>query len=132
MDGGEFPMSLGTFMTIPKAPRGGAIAREQSFYLDIVHVDIAFGIVSPQVAFDNPSFLLIEPLITTGCLVSRICRMLQFLRLSDCFGQMQVCMLVASVVIATQNFLGQKLGNTLLIMLPTSLLPLQAANLPTV
>jgi hypothetical protein len=43
MDGGEFPMSLGTFMTIPKAPRGGAIAREQSFYLDIVHVDIAFG-----------------------------------------------------------------------------------------
>ena len=36
-------MSLGSFTTIPKAPRGGAIAREQSFYLDIVHVDIAFG-----------------------------------------------------------------------------------------
>ena len=43
MDGGEFPMSLGAFTTIPKAPRGGAIPREQSFYLDIVHVDIAFG-----------------------------------------------------------------------------------------
>ena len=43
MDGGEFPMSLGSFTTIPKAPRGGAIPREQSFYLDIVHVDIAFG-----------------------------------------------------------------------------------------
>jgi hypothetical protein len=28
---------------IPKAPRGKAIDREQSFYLDIVHVDIAFG-----------------------------------------------------------------------------------------
>ena len=43
MDGGEFPMSLGSFTTIPKAPWGGAIPREQSFYLDIVHVDIAFG-----------------------------------------------------------------------------------------
>ena len=43
MDGGEFPMSLGSFTTIPKSPRGGAIDREQSFYLDIVHVDIAFG-----------------------------------------------------------------------------------------
>ncbi len=43
IDGGEFPLSLGTFTTIPKAPRGGAIDREQSFFLDIVHVDIAFG-----------------------------------------------------------------------------------------
>ena len=43
LDGGEFPMSLGSFTTIPKAPRGGAIDREQSFYLGIVHVDIAFG-----------------------------------------------------------------------------------------
>lgn len=36
-------MSLGAFTTIPKAPRGRAIAHEQSFYLNIVHVDIAFG-----------------------------------------------------------------------------------------
>jgi hypothetical protein len=43
MDGGEFPVSLGAFTTIPKAPRGKAINREQYFYLDIVHVDIAFG-----------------------------------------------------------------------------------------
>lgn len=43
MDGGEFPMSLGSFTSIPKAPRGAAIDRERSFYLDIVHVDIAFG-----------------------------------------------------------------------------------------
>jgi hypothetical protein len=43
MDGGEFPVSLGASTTIPKAPRGKAINREQSFYLDIVHVDIAFG-----------------------------------------------------------------------------------------
>ncbi len=43
MDGGEFPVSLGAFTTIPKAPRGKAINHEQSFYLDVVHVDIAFG-----------------------------------------------------------------------------------------
>ena len=36
-------MSLGSFTSILKAPRGGAIDRERSFYLDIVHVDIAFG-----------------------------------------------------------------------------------------
>ena len=43
MDGGKFLVSLGAFTAIPKAPRGKAINREQSFYLDIVHVDIAFG-----------------------------------------------------------------------------------------
>ena len=40
---GEFPLSLGSYMTIPKAPRGGSIDREKSFFLNIVHVDIAFG-----------------------------------------------------------------------------------------
>jgi hypothetical protein len=43
IDGREFPVSLGALTTIPKAPRGGAIDRKQSFYLDIAHVDIAFG-----------------------------------------------------------------------------------------
>jgi hypothetical protein len=43
IDGGEFPVLLGAFMTIPKAPRGGAIDRKQSFYLHIVHIDITFG-----------------------------------------------------------------------------------------
>ncbi len=43
IDGGEFPLSLGTYTTIPKAPRGSAIDRKKSFFLDIVHVDIAFG-----------------------------------------------------------------------------------------
>ncbi len=42
IDRGEFPLLLGTFMTIPKAPRGGAIDHKQSFFLDIIHVDIAF------------------------------------------------------------------------------------------
>jgi hypothetical protein len=57
--------------------------------------------------------------------------MFQLFRLSDCFGQMQVHMLVASNVIATQNFSGQKSMNTLLIMHQTSLPLLLAANLPT-
>jgi hypothetical protein len=43
IDGGEFPLSLGSYTTIPKAPCGGSIDREDSFFLDVVHVDIAFG-----------------------------------------------------------------------------------------
>jgi hypothetical protein len=43
INGGEFPLLLGTYTTIPKAPHGSAINREQSFFLDIVHVNIAFG-----------------------------------------------------------------------------------------
>ncbi len=42
-NGGGVPLSLGTYTTIPKAPHGSTIDREQSFFLDIVHVDIAFG-----------------------------------------------------------------------------------------
>ena len=40
---GEFPLSLGTYTTIPKAPRGKPIDRIPSKCLDIVHIDIAFG-----------------------------------------------------------------------------------------
>jgi hypothetical protein len=40
---GEFPLSLGTYATILKAPRGKAIDRLPAKYLDIVHVDTAFG-----------------------------------------------------------------------------------------
>ncbi len=43
VDGGEFLLLLGSYTTIPKAPRGGSIDREKSFFLDIFHVDIAFG-----------------------------------------------------------------------------------------
>jgi hypothetical protein len=43
IDGGEFPLLLGAYTTIPKAPRGSTINRKQSFFLDIVHVNIAFG-----------------------------------------------------------------------------------------
>jgi hypothetical protein len=43
IDGGEFPLLLGTYTTISKAPRGSAIDRKKSFFLDIVHVNIAFG-----------------------------------------------------------------------------------------
>jgi hypothetical protein len=43
VDGGELPPSLGSFMTIPKAKKGGALNRTKYRYLDAVHVDIAFG-----------------------------------------------------------------------------------------
>ena len=43
VDGGEFPLALGTYTTIPKAKRGGPIDRTKYKYLDIVHCDIAFG-----------------------------------------------------------------------------------------
>jgi hypothetical protein len=43
IDGGEFLLLLGTFTTIPKAPHGSAIDRKQSFFLDVVHIDIIFG-----------------------------------------------------------------------------------------
>jgi hypothetical protein len=40
---GKFSLSLGTYATIPKAPCGKAIDRLPAKYLDIVHIDIAFG-----------------------------------------------------------------------------------------
>ena len=43
VDNGEFPASIGAYATIPKAARGKPIDRTPSKYLDIVHVDIAFG-----------------------------------------------------------------------------------------
>jgi hypothetical protein len=43
IDGGEFPLALGSYATIPKARRGGAIDHgAHSCFLDIVHLDIAF------------------------------------------------------------------------------------------
>jgi hypothetical protein len=41
---GEFPLSLGTYDTTPKAPRGKAIDQLPAKYLNIVHADIAFGV----------------------------------------------------------------------------------------
>ncbi len=43
IDGGEFPPSLGSFATIPKAKRGLPLNKTKYFYLDAVHMDIAFG-----------------------------------------------------------------------------------------
>ena len=42
-DNGEFPLSIGAYTTIPKAPRGKPIDHTPSKYLDVVHLDIAFG-----------------------------------------------------------------------------------------
>jgi hypothetical protein len=43
IDNGKFPASIGAYTTIPKAPRGKLIDQTPSKYLDIVHLDIAFG-----------------------------------------------------------------------------------------
>ena len=43
LDNGEFSVSIGAYSTIPKAPRGELVGRTPSRYLDIVHIDIAFG-----------------------------------------------------------------------------------------
>ena len=43
LDNGEFPVSIGAYVTIPKAPWGKPLDCTSSKYLDIVHVDITFG-----------------------------------------------------------------------------------------
>jgi hypothetical protein len=43
INGGEFLPSLGSFATIPKAKRGLPFDKTKHFYLDAVHMDIAFG-----------------------------------------------------------------------------------------
>ncbi len=43
VEGGEFPPSLGSFATVPKANKGKPLDRKKYLYLDAVHVDIAFG-----------------------------------------------------------------------------------------
>jgi hypothetical protein len=43
VDGGKFLLALGIYTTIPKAPCGSAIDRENSCFLDVVHINIAFG-----------------------------------------------------------------------------------------
>jgi hypothetical protein len=43
VDGGEFPSSLGSYATIPKAKRGGALDCFKYCYLDAVLMDITFG-----------------------------------------------------------------------------------------
>jgi hypothetical protein len=40
---GEFPVSIGTYATIPKAPRRKPIDRTPAKFLDAVHLDIVFG-----------------------------------------------------------------------------------------
>jgi hypothetical protein len=43
IDGGEFPLALGSYATIPKAKHGRTIDRTCYRFLDIVHMDIAFS-----------------------------------------------------------------------------------------
>ncbi len=43
IDGGEFPLALGSCATILKANRGDVIDQATSYFLEVTHVDIAFG-----------------------------------------------------------------------------------------
>jgi hypothetical protein len=43
IDGSKFTLALGSYVTIQKAAQGGNIDCTKSYFLDIVHVDIAFG-----------------------------------------------------------------------------------------
>jgi hypothetical protein len=43
VEGGEFPLSLVSYATIPKAKRGGTLDTTKYCYLDAIHMDIAFG-----------------------------------------------------------------------------------------
>jgi hypothetical protein len=43
INNGKFPVSIGAYTTIPKAPHSKLIDQTPSKYLDIVHLDIAFG-----------------------------------------------------------------------------------------
>ena len=43
VNGGEFPMSLGSYATVPKAKRGTSLDRTSYKFLDAVHMDIVFG-----------------------------------------------------------------------------------------
>jgi hypothetical protein len=61
IDSSEFLISLGLYTTIPKAPRGKAIDQTLSHYLDIVHIDIAFGVAHQLEVTHTLSFLLTAP-----------------------------------------------------------------------
>ena len=41
-DGGEFPMSLGSYATIPKAKGGQSLDQTDYRYLDAVHINHCF------------------------------------------------------------------------------------------
>ncbi len=43
LNSGEFLLALGAYATIPKAPQGKPIDHLPAKYLNIIHVDIAFG-----------------------------------------------------------------------------------------
>ncbi len=69
IDGGEFPLALGSYATIPKAKQGGDIDHTKFYFLNVVHVDIAFGDCVSVGFFATPSFWWIKQLITIGYMV---------------------------------------------------------------
>jgi hypothetical protein len=69
LDGGEFPPSLGSFATIPKAKHGQPLACTCYLYLDAVHMNIGCGDCLSVGGFVTLLFLLTGQPGTTGLLV---------------------------------------------------------------
>jgi hypothetical protein len=102
VDGGEFLLSLGSYTTIPKAPRGGSIDREKSFFLNIVHVDIGFGDCVSVSGF-RYSLIFVDQATRYNCIFS----LKDFSKESILLAL--VHMLDVSVVTVIPNFLAQQL-----------------------
>jgi hypothetical protein len=70
VDSGKFPASIGSYATISNAAHGKPIDCTPSKYLDIVHINIAFGDCLLIGGYKYALFLLIVLLGTIGALVS--------------------------------------------------------------
>ncbi len=131
VDGGKFLLSLGSYVTIPKAPRGGSINREDTFFLDVVHVDIAFG---DCVSVGGFRYALV--------FVDRAARYNWVFGLKDLSkdsillafvfsGRTLALMLAVSAVTVTPNSLARRLKSIWSTMAPILLLPQRVASHPS-
>jgi hypothetical protein len=120
IDGGKFPLALGSYATILKAAQGGNIDCTKSYFLDIVHVDIAFG-----------DCVLVGGFCYSLILVDRATRYNWVYGLNDLSGDsifsalhyrtsrlMPGLMLTASVWTVMPNYLANAFANTSLTMTP--------------
>ncbi len=122
-NGGELSLALGAYTTIPKALRGSAIDRENSCFLDVVHVDIAFGdCISPgEVCY---ALIFVDRATHYNWVFGLKDLSSDSILLAFClFRGMWACTRDASGPIAMPNCLVQRFTNTCLTTIPTLLLP---------
>jgi hypothetical protein len=121
LDGGEFPISISTYTTVSKAPWCGVIDQEESCYLDMIHVDIAFG---DCVALGGYRYALIfvdQAIRYNWVFGLKIYPAILSSRLSISFMVMQALMLNVFGQTATLNILAPKSANISLTMTQTLL-----------